>query len=78
LLILIPLYVVAGITGILELQVFLMYAALVAGAYLLVGAAVLRACWFPILYLAFRASSAGSGGGGHHPAGEDRYFRPRR
>lgn len=53
LLILIPLYVVAGITGILELQVFLMYAAVVAAAYLLVGGAVLRACWFPILYLAF-------------------------
>jgi exosortase len=53
LLILVPLYVVAGITGILELQVFLMYAALVTGAYLLFGAAVLRACWFPILYLAF-------------------------
>jgi exosortase len=53
LLVLVPLYVVAGITGILELQVFLMYAAVVAGAYLLVGAAVLRACWFPILYLAF-------------------------
>lgn len=53
LLVLIPLYVVAGITGILELQVFLMYAAVVAGAYLLVGGAVLRACWFPILYLAF-------------------------
>jgi exosortase len=50
---LVPLYVVAGITGILELQVFFMYAAIVAGAYLLVGAAVLRACWFPILYLAF-------------------------
>ena len=51
--ILMPLYIVAGITGILELQVFFMYAALVAGAYLLVGARVLRACWFPILYLAF-------------------------
>ena len=51
--ILVPLYVVAGITGILELQVFFMYAAVVAGAYLLVGARVLRACWFPILYLAF-------------------------
>lgn len=50
---LIPLYVVAGITGILELQVFLMYAAVIAGAYLLVGPAVLKACWFPILYLAF-------------------------
>ena len=53
LLILVPAYVIAGITGILELQVFLMYAAVIAGAYLLVGAAVLRACWFPILYLAF-------------------------
>jgi exosortase len=53
LVLLVPLYVVAGITGILELQVFFMYAAIVAGAYLLVGAAVLRACWFPILYLAF-------------------------
>ncbi|GAA4000729.1 exosortase V [Sphingomonas humi] len=53
LLVLVPLYIVAGITGILELQVFIMYAAVVAGAYLLVGPAVLRACWFPILYLAF-------------------------
>lgn len=53
LLIFVLLYTVAGITGILELQVFLMYAAVVAGAYLLVGSAVLRACWFPILYLAF-------------------------
>ena len=51
--VLLPLYVVAGITGILELQVFFMYAALVSGAYLLVGPALLRACWFPILYLAF-------------------------
>jgi exosortase len=50
---LVPLYVVAGITGILELQVFFMYAAVVAGAYLLVGSRVLKACWFPILYLAF-------------------------
>lgn len=53
LLVLLPLYVVAGITGILELQVFFMYASLVSGAYLLVGGAILRACWFPILYLAF-------------------------
>lgn len=53
LMVLVPLYVVAGITGILELQVFFMYAAIVAAAYLLIGARVLRACWFPILYLAF-------------------------
>lgn len=50
---LIPGYVVAGITGILELQVIMMYAALIAAAYLLFGAAALRACWFPIFYLAF-------------------------
>lgn len=51
--ILLPAYVVAGITGILELQVAFMYAAVVAAAYLIVGSRVLRYCWFPILYLAF-------------------------
>ena len=48
-----PAYVVTGVTGILELQVLVMYAAVIVAAYLLVGAAVLRACWFPIFYLAF-------------------------
>lgn len=48
-----PLYVVFGITGILELQVFAMYGALIIAAYILVGASVIRACWFPIFYLAF-------------------------
>lgn len=46
-------YIVTGITGILELQVVMMYGALICGAYLIVGARVLRALWFPILYLAF-------------------------
>lgn len=46
-------YVVTGITGILELQVVMMYGALVSAAYLMVGGRVLRAMWFPILYLAF-------------------------
>lgn len=46
-------YAVTGITGILELQVFFMYAALIVVAYLLFGARVLIACWFPIFYLAF-------------------------
>lgn len=50
---LLPVYVVAGITGILELQVLAMYAALLAAAYMLLGARVLLACWFPIFYLAF-------------------------
>jgi exosortase len=51
--ILVPAFVLLGITGVLELQVAVMYAALVAGAYLLVGGRMLRAIWFPIFYLAF-------------------------
>jgi exosortase len=50
---LIPAYIVFGITGILELQVAAMYAALIAAAYLLFGGPLLRAVWFPIFYLAF-------------------------
>ncbi|WP_275887918.1 exosortase V [Sphingomonas sediminicola] len=46
-------FIVLGITGILELQVVAMYGALIAGAYLLVGARMLRAVWFPIFYMAF-------------------------
>jgi exosortase len=46
------LYVVARITGILEIEGLAMYGAIVAAFYLLVGGALLRALWFPILYLA--------------------------
>lgn len=46
-------FVMLGITGILELQVGAMYAALLAGAYLLIGGRMLRAIWFPLFYLAF-------------------------
>jgi exosortase len=46
------LYMVARITGILEIEGFAMYASLVSAAYLLVGGAMIRALWFPILYLA--------------------------
>lgn len=45
-------YVVARITGILEIEGFGMYATILCGLYLLVGGAVLRALWFPIVYLA--------------------------
>jgi exosortase len=45
-------YVVARITGILELEGLAMYATIVSAFYLLVGGAMLRALWFPILYLA--------------------------
>ena len=45
-------YVVARITGIIELEGFAMYAVIISAFYLLVGGALLRALWFPILYLA--------------------------
>jgi exosortase len=45
-------YVVARITGILELEGMAMYASIISAFYLLVGGALLRALWFPILYLA--------------------------
>jgi len=53
LVLLLPAFVILGITGILELQVAVMYAALIAAGYLLVGGRMLRAIWFPIFYLAF-------------------------
>lgn len=51
--VLLPAYFVTGVTGILELQVIAMYAALIVAGYLLFGGSVIRACWFPIVYLAF-------------------------
>ena len=45
-------YVVARITGILELEAFTMYATVVSAFYLLIGGQLLRALWFPIIYLA--------------------------
>src|SRR4051812_11058679 len=46
-------FIVARITGILEIEAFAMYGALLSAAYWLVGGAVLRAVWFPLVYLAF-------------------------
>jgi len=47
------LFVLARITGILEIEGFAMYGAVIAGAYFIVGGAVLRAIWLPLFYLAF-------------------------
>jgi exosortase len=47
------LFIVARITGVIEVEGFAMYGALIAGAYLLYGGALLRAAWFPLVYLAF-------------------------
>lgn len=46
-------YLIARITGILEIEAFAMYGSLVSGAYLVFGGAVVRAIWFPLIYLAF-------------------------
>jgi exosortase len=45
-------YMVFRITGILELEAFAMYASLISAFYLFMGAAVIGALWFPILYMA--------------------------
>jgi exosortase len=52
---LVPLLVVFGlarVTGILEIEAFAMYGCLVLAAYSLTGGAMIRALWFPLIYLA--------------------------
>lgn len=46
-------FLLARITGVLEIEAFAMYGALITATYLLVGGAVLRTIWFPLVYLAF-------------------------
>ena len=46
-------FFVARITGILELEAFAMYGALIGSVYLLMGGAFLKTIWFPLVYLAF-------------------------
>lgn len=46
-------FVTARITGIIEIEAFAMYGALVVAAYTLFGPALIRAIWFPLVYLAF-------------------------
>lgn len=46
-------FAVARITGVLEIEAFAMYGAVLGAAYLLLGSAALRAVWFPLVYLAF-------------------------
>ena len=49
---LLTIYVVARITGILEIEALAMYGALIAGAYLVLGKQILKSIWFPLVYLA--------------------------
>jgi len=48
---LLAIYLVSRITGILEIEALAMYGALIVGAYMLVGGALIRSVWFPLLYL---------------------------
>jgi exosortase len=50
---LIALFMLARITGVLEVEAFAMYGALITAAYLLFGGALIRTIWFPLVYLAF-------------------------
>lgn len=47
------LFVLTRTTGILELEDFAMYGALIAASYMLFGGTVLRTIWFPLVYLTF-------------------------
>jgi exosortase len=49
----VALFVLARITGVLEIEAFAMYGALISAAYLLFGGKVVRTVWFPLVYLAF-------------------------
>jgi len=46
------LYIAARITGIIEIEAFAMYGALVASAFMFLNGKVLRRIWFPLFYLA--------------------------
>ncbi len=46
-------YLAARITGIIEIEGFALYGALLTVAYALVGPAVMKRLWFPLVYLAF-------------------------
>lgn len=46
-------FLLARITGTLEVEAFAMYGSLISAAYLLFGGALLRSLWFPLIYLAF-------------------------
>ena len=50
---LLGIFILARITGILEIEAFAMYGALITTAYLLFGGALVRSIWFPLVYLAF-------------------------
>ncbi len=48
-----PVYIVSRIINIIEIEGFMMYGLLIIAAYYMLGASVLRAMWFPIVYTLF-------------------------
>jgi exosortase len=50
---LLPLYVFARITQIVEIEGYVMYACLLGALYSVIGPAAMRRLWFPLLYLGF-------------------------
>lgn len=46
-------FIAARITGVIEIEAFAMYGALISATYMLFGSALLKAIWFPLAYLAF-------------------------
>lgn len=46
-------FMLARITGVLEVEDFAMYGAVISGAYLVFGGFIMRTIWFPLVYLAF-------------------------
>ena len=46
-------FLLARITGILQIEAFAMYGALIGAVYIFTGGKFLRAIWFPLVYLAF-------------------------
>lgn len=51
--VLLPLFILARITQIVEVEGYLMYAVLLAALWSVVGTAGMRVLWFPLFYLAF-------------------------
>ena len=51
--ILLPIYVFSRVAGIIEIEGFVMYAALVTAAYMLIGRVAMARIWFPLVYLLF-------------------------
>lgn len=51
--VLLPLYMLARITQVVELEGYLMYASLLAALYGIAGGQFMRRVWFPLFYIAF-------------------------